>query len=158
VAISVTSPGTATGAPIPAAEVVVGVSFVAGSVTSQGIARAEETSAVEAAEEAAEAALALGVEDLDTWRGIAPRRKASVLVVVVAVAVVFGVGRLVIWLGIAALKEEGLAVVTVVAAAAVVLGRAPALIAGSLGILRGSVWRLPGEVKGYVLRREKKVE
>jgi len=132
----------------------VGALFAAGSVTSRGIVCAEAT----AAEEAAEAVLALGVADLDTWRGIAPPRRASV-VVVVAVAVVFGVVRLVIWLGIAALKEEGLAVVTVVmVAAAAALGRAPALIVGSLGILRGSVWRLPGEVKGYVLRREKKVE
>lgn len=92
----------------------------------------------------AEADLALGVADLDTWRGIVPPGRVT-LAVGAAVAVVFGVGRLVIWLGIAAWKEGDMAMVVTVVAAAV--EKARALTVGSQGILQGNVLKLQGEVK-----------
>lgn len=95
----------------------------------------------------AEADLALGVADLDTWRGIAPPGRAT-LAVEEAVEVVFGVGRLVIWLGIAAWKEGDL---VVVAEAAAAVEKALALIVGSQGILRGNVLKLQVEVKKGLL-------
>lgn len=88
--------------------------------------------------------LALGVADLDTWRGIVPPGRVT-LAVGAAVAVVFGVGRLVIWLGIAAWKEGDMAMVVTVVAAAV--EKARALTVGSQGILQGNVLKLQGEVK-----------
>lgn len=157
-ATSATLPGTVTGTIIPPAVVAVAVavrvSVVADSDTSRGIASAEAIAAAVAleaeaaaaleaeAEAAAAARLASGAAGLGTWRGTAPHPRSEA-VVAEEEAAVSGAGRLVTWLGIAAWKEGGgLAVAaTVVAEAVAMLGRARALIVGSLDILQGSALR-----------------